>query len=246
MDEPAGQLSKKEEYDLRRAGKEKAVSERNQRKVFKKLGLWASGFAALGIFVFVLVRFGGGGASGGTALLLGTVSPRDRASGNASSTVTLIEYSDFQCPACASYSAIVKEIVKEYENRIQFAYRHFPLGQHKNAELAAHASEAAGEQGKFWEMHDMLFEKQKEWAESGDARTLFAGYAVSLDLNKEKFLGDIDSADIKNKVKDDYDSGFVAGVNATPTFFLNGTKINNPRDEAEFRAIINATVEGSR
>ncbi|KKW17052.1 MAG: DSBA oxidoreductase [Parcubacteria group bacterium GW2011_GWA1_50_14] len=247
MDEPK-RLSKKEEYDLRRAAERgKAVSGKDQKKMFKKLGLWASGFVALGVLVFILVRLNGGGdASGGTASLLGTLSPRDRAEGNASSTVVFIEYSDFQCPACGSYYPIVKKVVKDYESRIQFAYRHFPLSQHKNADLAARASEAAGKQGRFWEMHNMLFEKQADWSESESAKELFTGYAVSLGLNKETFLSDIDSADIKNKVKDDYDGGFTAGVNATPTFFLNGMKLQNPSDEAGFRTLIDAAIAGSK
>ncbi len=246
MDE-FGQLSKKEEYDLRRAAeKGQAVSGKNQRKMFKKLGLWASGFVVLGVLVFALTRLNGGGdASGGTASLLGTLLPRDRSEGNASSTVVLIEYSDFQCPACASYYPIVKRVVKDYKDRILFAYRHFPLGQHKNANLAARASEAAGKQGKFWEMHDMIFEKQTEWSESGDAKKLFTGYATSLGLNKETFLSDIDSPDIKSKVKDDYDGGFAAGVNATPTFFLNGMKLQNPSNEAGFRTLIDAAIAGN-
>ena len=140
----------------------------------------------------------------------------------------------------------MKKVVKDYESRIQFAYRHFPLSQHKNADLAARASEAAGKQGRFWEMHNMLFEKQADWSESESAKELFTGYAVSLGLNKETFLSDIDSADIKNKVKDDYDGGFTAGVNATPTFFLNGMKLQNPSDEAGFRTLIDAAIAGSK
>src|SRR5581483_190972 len=86
--------------------------------------------------------------------------------------VTIIEFADFQCPACGQAHPALKQILEEYKGKVTFIYRHFPLPQHQNAILAAKASEAAGEQGKFWEMHDMLYEKQNEWSESNNAEEI--------------------------------------------------------------------------
>ena len=118
-------------------------------------------------------------------------------------------------------------------------YRHFPLSQvHSNADTAARASEAAGNQGKFWEMHDKLFETQKTWSNQGNAEDIFAGYAEGLGLDVERFRNDIDSKEVKDRVRDDSQSGVRAGINSTPTFFINGEQIVNPRNLDEFRNVI--------
>ena len=122
-------------------------------------------------------------------------------------------------------------------------YRHFPLRNiHPNADLAARAAEAAGRQGKFWEMHDLIFEHQKEWADQKDARELFVQYAQSLNLDIEQFWVDVDSSEIKDKIDIDSKSGLNFEVNATPTFFLNGEKLQNPRNYEEFKSLIQAAI----
>src|SRR3989338_3815049 len=137
-----------------------------------------------------------------------------------------------------------KITIIEYSEDILFVYRHFPLKQiHKNAESAARASEAAKEQGKFWEMHDMIFVNQSVWAEDKNAKDIFIKYAKNLELDANKFKADIDSQKIKDKVNSDYQGGFQARVNSTPSFFLNGNKIQNPRSVEEFRNIINQELE---
>ncbi|OGZ53670.1 MAG: hypothetical protein A3B25_01335 [Candidatus Ryanbacteria bacterium RIFCSPLOWO2_01_FULL_48_26] len=164
--------------------------------------------------------------------------------GNPDAKVRLVEYSDFQCPACGAYYPIVKQIVAEFGDRISLTYRHFPLRNvHESADLAARAAEAAGNQGKFWEMHDMLFVNQTRWTFiPGVAGSAIEGYAKSLGLDIDTFKKDLNSGDTRDKVERDYQSGVAAGVNHTPTFFINGKEIPNPRSYDEFKNAILAAL----
>lgn len=134
----------------------------------------------------------------------------------------LVEYSDFQCPACKVFHEKLKKI--EPKN-ITFVYRHYPLTQHTNALLAAYASEAAGRQNKFFAMADLLFGTQTDWANLQNPKDFFINLAKKLNLNLDQFKKDIDSTDVKNKVQEELLSGDRVGVQATPTFFLNGKKL---------------------
>lgn len=163
--------------------------------------------------------------------------------GNFSSPVTIVEYSDFQCPACAVYYPLVKKIIEKNNTNVQFVYRYFPLQAiHKNAFPAAIAAEAAGKQGKFWEMHDLLFERQKEWSGKKNTRDIFIKYAKELGLDIEIFSINIDNNDLKTRVDRDYQSGTLANVEGTPTFFVNGKKIKNPSSYEEFQKLIDDVV----
>ncbi|MEK7642272.1 MAG: DsbA family protein [Patescibacteria group bacterium] len=169
----------------------------------------------------------------------GVLHPLDNVKGNKDAKVVLMEYSDFQCPACKSYYPIIRQLVTEFGGEIAFVYRHFPLTSiHPNAEFAARAAEAAGKQGKFWEMHDLLFEKQGEWASSNDIVKIFADYAILLTLDKEKFDTDWRSKEIKNLVSAQRVHAVKSGLSGTPSFFLNGEQIQNPASLDEFRNII--------
>ena len=151
----------------------------------------------------------------------------------------LVEYSDFQCPACGMYYPLVKQLKKEFGDKLTVTYKHFPLRNiHKNAELAARASEAALDQGKFWEMHDILFERQEEWSDSTQASSLFTAYAISLGIEQNNFLADMDSVEIRDKVNEDYMEGVRLKVGGTPTFFLNEKKLTNPKSYEEFVKLI--------
>lgn len=167
----------------------------------------------------------------------------DNIKGNEASQIALIEYSDFQCPACGSYQPLLKKLTQDFGDRIKFAYRHFPLPQHKNAKLAATVAEAAGKQGKFWEMHDIIFENQQEWAEETNAGGFFIKYAQELNLDLEKFKNDLASEEIKNKIENDYNGGVKIKVNSTPSFFLNGKKIFNPSSYEEFESLIKQSLQ---
>ncbi len=156
------------------------------------------------------------------------------AKGDVSSTVVLTEYSDFECPACGNAYPAIKQLLATQGDSIRFEYRHFPLTElHKNAEPAAVVAEAAGKQGKFWEMHDKLFENQKAWSAKGaDAQSLFTTYAEELGLDMAQFAADKADSTLLDKVRADRLAAIGLRVNSTPTFFLNGVKLKfNSFDE---------------
>ena len=153
--------------------------------------------------------------------------------------ITLVEFSDFQCPACQSVQEPLKQILKKYEGKITFVYRHFPLTSiHKNAQLAAQASEAAHLQGKFFEMHDLLFAKQTEWSGLSDPREMFASYAEQIGIDKDKFGSDIDSQQAKDNVSVDLLSSTRFRLSGTPTFFVNGIKTEFPQIESKLSSLV--------
>lgn len=144
------------------------------------------------------------------------------------SPVTLVEYGDFQCPGCAGAHPRVKALMAEYGDSIQFVFRNFPLvSMHPHAKAAASAAEAAGLQEKYWEMHDLLFDKQNEWGSSAvnERTNLFVSYAAQLGLDLEKFRADLSSDDIAKKISFDMALGGKDGAVSTPTFVLNGTRL---------------------
>jgi len=174
------------------------------------------------------------------------VTDEDKYLGDKNAKVTLVEYSDFQCPACRAFEDIVKQVQESYSGEdLKIVYRHFPLRSiHPNADLAAQAAEAAGEEGKFWEMKDILFKNQAEWSEEKDPRGLFGAYAKSIGLDVAEFDEDLlPEDDSKERVEKDYQSGVALGVNSTPTFILNGVVIKNPQTVDEFKALIDAELK---
>lgn len=147
--------------------------------------------------------------------------------------VTIVEFSDFQCPACKSSQSLLKQLLSQKGDSIRMVYKHFPLSDiHPNAQLAAQASEAALSMGKFWEFHDVLFEKQDEWAKITDKKELvnqFGTYAENLKLDKRQFLERIESQTSIQAVKKDQELGTSVQVEGTPTFFVNGQKTTAPQ-----------------
>lgn len=170
------------------------------------------------------------------------VSDSDWIKGNKNAKVVIVEYSDFQCPACAFYYPLVRQLLEDYDinSNIAFVYRHFPLPIHKYAKLAARATEAAGKQNKFWEMHNLLFERQREWslANNINIENIFQRYAEELQLDINKFTYDLNSAEIIQKIDQAYDKALANNIQATPTFFVNGKIIKNPSNYNDFREII--------
>ncbi len=155
-----------------------------------------------------------------------------------SAKVTLIEYADFQCPACGSYFPLVKMLSQDFSKDLRIVYRFFPLVSiHKNAMLAAQTAYAAGLQNKFWEMHDMLYENQNSWAET-DAKDTFMNYAKTLKLDLNKFKTDLDATSTKEFINSETNKATSIGVNSTPTFFVNGVHIQNPAGYDSFKKII--------
>jgi len=175
---------------------------------------------------------------------LGVIHPLDNIKGNTSSSVVVMEYSDFECSACRTYYFMMKELMVEFGDKAAFVYRHFPLtGIHANAELAARVAQAAGKQGKFWEMHDLLFEKQNEWAKTADAGAMFESYAKLLGISVEQFKIDFASKEVKDFVRAQRVQAIKSGLQNTPTFFVNGQKVENPDTVEAFRAIIKDAIK---
>jgi protein-disulfide isomerase len=171
----------------------------------------------------------------------------DHVKGNEDAKVILIEYGDYQCPACGTYYSIVKQLEDNFSNdQLAVVFRNFPLVQlHKNAMTAAKAAEAAAMQGKFWEMHDMLYENQENWSDEGDTEDIFIGYAEELGLDKDKFLSDFNSDTVQQKIDADIFSANRVGVNATPTFILNGVKLSNPGGFENMKNRIESTLNSN-
>jgi len=146
--------------------------------------------------------------------------------GNPDASVTLVEYSDFQCPACGQFYPYVKQVVEEEGDNIRFEYRHFPLITiHPNAVPGAIASEAAAQQGKFWEMHDKLFENQSEWSNASNPRSYFIKYAEEIGLDMGTFKRHLDSSIIADAITDSFNEARGFGFTGTPSFLLNGQKM---------------------
>ncbi len=140
--------------------------------------------------------------------------------------VVLVEFGDYECPACGSAYPIVNEILSTYKNKIDFVFRNFPLTTvHQNAMIAAEAAEAAGAQGKYWEMHNKLYENQQEWGESTNPMDFFTNYAKELHLNVDQLVNDVQNKKYEKQIMADENDGNALGINATPTFFLNNQEL---------------------
>lgn len=172
-----------------------------------------------------------------------TVVADDHVVGQETASATLVEYLDFECEACGAYYPIVEELGVAYPNDLRIVNRYFPLPGHKNSMTAALAVEAASRQGKYKEMFDMAFEKQKEWGEKpAPTPEVFEGYAQQLGLDMAKFKEDVTSQSVKDRVQRDLDAGKKLGNSGTPTFFLNGKKINNPNSLDAFKKLIDQAI----
>lgn len=209
--------------------------------------IWTIAIAAVFAGLFGVSRLAQGPSSNqpidNSASVILAVKPDDWFKGGESAKVVLIEYSDFQCPACAAFAPVVKGLIEEFGEDLKIVYRHFPLFQsHLNAISAAEASEAAGGQGKFWQMHDMIFDNQREWENSRKAKDIFKGYAVSIGIDAEKFSEDLNSKEVDNAVKSDLKDAQKLNLSYTPTFILNGERIENPRSYEQFRDLINQAI----
>lgn len=144
-----------------------------------------------------------------------------------SAKVTIVEFGDYQCPACGAAHPVIKQVLKDFSGKVNFVFRDFPFPQHLNAMEAAEAAESAGAQGKYWDMYDLLYQNQEEWSEVSNPREIFTSYAKQLNLNIDQFSSDMDTNKFVDKINKDKQDGEALGVNSTPTFFVNGEKINN-------------------
>jgi protein-disulfide isomerase len=146
--------------------------------------------------------------------------------GRPDAPVTLVEFGDFQCPPCANLSEPINQLERDYRSRLRVIFRHFPLANHQHAREAALASEAAGLQDRFWEMHDLLYREQSVWSKAQDARVLFNAYAGMLGLNVDRFKKDIESEQAKARIAFDEQKAVAFGVRTTPTIFVNNQQVS--------------------
>jgi protein-disulfide isomerase len=175
---------------------------------------------------------------GGSVTLAEPVTARDHVRGPATARVTLVQYGDFQCPFSGEAWGILLELQRRYPDRIRYVFRHFPLSHvHPDAQRAAEAAEAAAAQGKFWEMYDVLFENQR-WLEDGD----LLAYAAQIRLDEERFRREMRAHTYAARVQADVTSGRQAGVQGTPTFFLNGLQQGSPSDSETLLAACSAAL----
>jgi protein-disulfide isomerase len=166
------------------------------------------------------------------------VTKQDHIQGNDRAPVTLLEYGDYECQFCGQAYYIIKKLQQDIGHQFRLVFRNFPLTQiHPHALLAACGAEAATQQGKFWEMHDLLFENQDALNEEN-----LVSLAYVLKLDVDRFINDIDSDTVHKKIHDDFLSGVRGGVNGTPTFFINGHRHNGSYSYAELRTVIEQAV----
>lgn len=243
MDESAQEFSKRELKKLRKE-EEKKKEQRNNagKKLLTLLGI----VAVIGVVGYGLLSLSDPNKSFSTPLAL-QVESIDHVKGNPEAAVTLVEYGDYECPGCASFAPIVAQAAENFADDLKVVYRHFPLPNHPNSLPAAYAAEAAAVQGKFWEMNDLLFMQQREWMIESNPQAKFEEYAQSLELEIDKFKQDMESQQVRDKVQRDATSGMDSKVNATPTFYLNGEKVEKlPGSPQQFFELIQKEIDDAK
>lgn len=241
MTETNSPLTRFERRRLEREAKRQGTY--SGQSFWRYLFLWGGIIVILGLIIWGLVL----AATKPQSIVAKTLSlplgNSDWFIGASTAPVTLVEYSDFQCPACASYAPLVEQLAEDFPDTLAIAYRHFPLDSiHANARLAAQASEAAGQQGKFWPMLGELFKYQNDWSQVSNPLELFERYAQAVGVNLVQFRKDLSSNLVKQAIEADFNSGVASGVDSTPSFFLNGRRIVNPSSYEEFASLISEAL----
>lgn len=228
-------LSKKEIKKLRREAKvakrEKDIAQKNMVKNIWLIIIFVIFLSFIGFKILNKYKEG-------------AFTIKNHSKGPETAKLKLVEYSDFQCPACTHYYNVIKELSEEYKDDLQITFKHFPLRSiHPKAQLAAQAAEAAGKQDKFWEMHDKLFDNQNEWSPVDHYEDIFIKYATELELDIEMFKKDLKDKNIKKIVDNNYDEAIKKDLNGTPSFFLNGERIKTKATKESFAEIFNKILE---
>lgn len=167
--------------------------------------------------------------------------------GSAAAPVTLEEFGDFQCPPCGRLSEPINELQKDFGSKLKVVYRNFPLAVHRHAREAAAAAEAAGLQGKFWQMHDLLFREQAVWSKADDAVSLFNAYAGMIGLDLDRFKKDMQSPEVEERITTDQKRGSDIGVRNTPTLFLNNEALSPEiLDPQKLRSVVGEAVKDKK
>jgi protein-disulfide isomerase len=209
-------------------------------------GFWGVIIALIVVFAGIFALNGHKSDSSGGKTSSST-KPTEHIQGKGSTGVTLVEYGDYQCPYCGQYYPIVRQVQAKYNDQIFFQFRNYPLQNlHPNAFSAARAAEAAAKQNKFWEMHDALYENQQQWSELSDASTYFSNLAKRLGLNMDQFKKDYASSAVNDLINADLAAGNKLGVTGTPTFFIDGKKVEVTQDPASFDKAIQAAIDAKK
>jgi len=193
----------------------------------------------VGIFVF------GGNKTPAKSSGTGTNTPTSHIEGLGQDNVTLVEYGDYECPYCEEYFPVVQQVQTEFNSQMFFQFRNFPLvNVHQNAFAGARAAEAAGLEGKFWQMHDALYDSSnwQVWSTATDPTPYFDEYASQLGLNVTQFKSDFASSKVNNLVNADMAAGNALNIQGTPTFFLDGKEISVAPTTSAFEKVINAEI----
>ena len=203
--------------------------------IFKLVAVVILGLGIFGIWKFVSAP--ADPVAEGSAL---DITDKDWVKGKSDAPVTLIEYTDFQCPACGAYYPIVKQLSDEMGDQLRLVVRHYPLVTiHKNALSGSRAAEAAGRQGKYWDMYDLLFAHQAEWSLAEDPlKSILPAYAGQIGLDVDKFRADMVDSTLDDKITADRQTGNDLKITGTPSFFLNGKLIKNPTSIEDFKKVI--------
>ncbi|MFC4010035.1 DsbA family protein [Nonomuraea purpurea] len=244
-------MSKQQDRTDARRAKVEAMREQEKRRSARRRNVMAS-VAVIGVFAVVagvwlaIGSMGSGADRTGANAAAGppqVVRPDShRLQTAADGKVTLVEFLDFECEGCRAYFPVVEQLRKTYAGKVTFVARYFPISSHFNAERAARAVEASAQQGKFDAMYQQMYQTQTQWAEKqAPADTFFRGMAQGLGLDMAAWDKAYDDPATLARVKKDAADGEALGVQGTPTFFLNGKKIE-PRDSDEFKAAIDAAL----
>lgn len=171
---------------------------------------------------------------------------KDSAEINNHAKVTLVEFGDFECPACGAEYPVVTQILQNYKGKINYVFRNFPLPQHANAPEAAEAAEAAKAQGNFFGMFNLLYQNQNTWGDASDPTSYFVQYAKDLHLNVKQFENDVKNKKYAKVIQQDINDGYAVDVNATPTFFLNGVPMVGVLPYSDFQTAIDKDLQKSK
>jgi len=223
----------------------------------KRFALWGGLVLAMAVVAFAMVQFAseepsapqpdlavvdsdaGRAVDNASSDAADILAPRenDWQKGNPDADVVVVKYSDFQCPACRFYASMDDRLSQELAEEALFIYRHFPLRNFQHSRLAARYSEAAGRQGQFWEMHDLIFINQQRWSR-GDAESIFRVFAESLELDLEQLERDLEDPELMERIESDYRDGQRLGVRAVPTIYINGAQAQGINSLDAYRDLI--------
>jgi protein-disulfide isomerase len=206
----------------------------------RALLIWSVGIIAS---VGLLIGLAKLGASSGTPKNVNIVlDTTDHVNGPTSAKAQLVVYGDFECPACGAYEPMINAVKNSFGDKVALVFRHYPLPQHKFAQITSQAAEAAALQGKFWEMHDLLYAKQSTWSTANNIKETLTGYASELKLDTTKFNADLETSTIKDRIQRDITSGNSYNIPGTPTFFLNGQEVQLPVTQQSLTDKINVIL----